>query len=149
LLRQLLTEAVEVSVEYDMYGRDGHLMQLLIDEVAAAPVLPLSLPLPRNERLAARCQHFLECPTLRDSIDSWSKDLALSRRSFTRLFREETGLSFALWQRHACIISALPRLADGEPVTTIALDLGYSSSNAFSTMFREILGFPPSKYARR
>ncbi|WP_275287644.1 helix-turn-helix domain-containing protein [Halomonas elongata] len=35
---------------------------------------------------------------------------------------------------------ALPRLAAGEPVTRIALDLGYESPGAFATMFRRQLG---------
>jgi AraC-like DNA-binding protein/mannose-6-phosphate isomerase-like protein (cupin superfamily) len=148
LMRQLLIAAADVPLEYDMDGRDGRLMRLLIDEIAAAPVLPLSLPLPRDERLAARCRRFLEYPTMQDTIESWSLDLALSRRSFTRLFRRETGLSFAAWQRRACILSALPRLSRGERVTSVALDLGYSSPNAFSTMFRDMLGSTPGSHAR-
>jgi hypothetical protein len=46
LLRQLLIEAVDLPAEYDPLGRAGKIMSLLIDEIHAAPVLPLSLPLP-------------------------------------------------------------------------------------------------------
>jgi AraC-like DNA-binding protein len=45
------------------------------------------------------------------------------------------------------LLVALPRLAAGESVTAIALDLGYDSPAAFSTMFRRLLGVPPSRYA--
>lgn len=43
---------------------------------------------------------------------------------------------------------ALSRLSSGEPITRIALDLGYESPAAFSTMFRRLTGRPPSHYVR-
>jgi len=73
----------------------------------------------------------------------------MDRRAFTRAFRKQTGLSFGAWRQQACIVVALPRLADGESVTTIALDMGYDSPAAFSTMFRRVLGVPPSRYAEK
>ncbi|MBR0649344.1 AraC family transcriptional regulator [Roseomonas terrae] len=148
LLRELLIAAVDVPAEYDPDGRDGRVMSLLMDEILAAPVLPLSLPLPRGDRLLRRCRRFLERPSMHDTIEAWSRTLALSRRSFTRRFREETGLSFAEWQRRACLLAALPRLLNGERVTAIALDLGYAGPTAFSTMFRRTLGVAPSAYGR-
>ena len=149
LLRQLLIAAVDVPAEYDADGRDGRVMALLVDEIATAPVLPLSLPLPPGGRLLGRCRRFLEAPTMRQTIDGWSRDLALSRRSFTRRFRQETGLSFAAWQRRACLLTALPRLLRGDAVTAIAFDLGYAGPTAFSTMFRRAMGVAPGAYARR
>jgi AraC-like DNA-binding protein len=41
---------------------------------------------------------------------------------------------------------ALPRLAAGEAVTSIAVDLGYDSPAAFATMFKRRLGISPSHY---
>jgi AraC-like DNA-binding protein len=37
-------------------------------------------------------------------------------------------------------------LAAGEPITRIALDLGYESPSAFTAMFKRVLGAPPSQY---
>ena len=148
LLRHLLIAAVDLPAEYEPDSRAGRIMSLLIDEIAVAPVLPLNLPLPRGDKLAGRCHRFLERPTMRDTIDGWSRDLALSRRSFTRAFRRETGLSFAEWQRRACLLSALPRLSLGERVTTVAFDLGYSGPASFTVMFRHTLGTAPSTYCR-
>jgi AraC-like DNA-binding protein len=148
LLRQLLIEAVDLPSEYDPLGRAGKIMSLLIDEIHAAPVLPLSLPLPTEKRLAQRCQRFLEHPTAQDTLELWSDELGLSRRTLTRLFRRETGLGFAGWQRRACLLSALPRLLGGERVTTIAYDLGYSSPAAFTVMFRQLVGVAPNAYRK-
>ena len=70
----------------------------------------------------------------------------MSRRSFTRLFRRETGLSFVAWRQQACLLCAMPRLAAGEAVTTIAIDLGYENPAAFTLMFRRAFGSPPLTY---
>ncbi len=148
LLRQLLIEAVDLPATYEPRSRAGRIMALLLDEIRLAPVLPLSLPFPADRRLAARCRRFVERPTAQDTIDLWSDALGLSRRSFTRTFRQQTGLTFSAWQRRACLLSAVPRLLAGEAVTTIAFDLDYSSPAAFTTMFRQLVGASPTAYRR-
>jgi AraC-like DNA-binding protein len=71
----------------------------------------------------------------------------MSRRAFTRFFRRETGLSFAEWQRQVAVLQAVHRINRAEPITTIALDLGCRSPAAFTSMFKRVLGMPPSRYA--
>ena len=146
LLCELLIEAVDLPSEYDINGRARMIMSLAIEEIRVAPELPLSLPLPADGKLTARCRRFLEHPSAQQTIDLWCRDLAVSRRTFTRRFLRETGLTFSAWQRRACLVSALPRLLRGEHVTTLAFDLGYSSSAAFTTMFKQIMGAAPQNY---
>lgn len=146
LMRSLLLAAVDVPLEYETEGRDGLIMALLLQELRRLPILPLSLPFPNGRELARRCRRFIKDPNPHESIDDWAQNLGLSRRSFTRLFKRETGMSFAAWQRQACLFSALPRLVAREPITRVALDLGYESPAAFTTMFRKALGVPPSEY---
>jgi AraC-like DNA-binding protein len=86
-------------------------MQLLVAEIAGAPSIPLSVPFPAHGALAARCHAFLERPSAAATIDEWADALAMNRRRFTRLFRRETGMSFAQWRQQACLSAALPRLA--------------------------------------
>lgn len=147
LLRQLLIEAVELPLAYDPQGRDGLLMSLLLLEVAQARALPLPIPLPDDPRLLERCQHFLQYPDVHQSPQDWARDLHVSERSFSRLFRNQTQMSFGQWRQRACVVLALSRLSAGEPVTRIALDLGYESPGAFSTMFRRLIGCAPSGYS--
>jgi AraC-like DNA-binding protein len=146
LLRQLLVAAAEIPTEYEEDGRDGLVMMLLVAEIGSAPTIPLAVPFPHDPALATLCHAYLERPHATASIDQWASALAMNRRTFTRLFRRETGMSFAEWRQQACIAVALPRLAAGEPITTIALDLGYDGPASFSTMFKRALGAPPSRY---
>ncbi|HEX4408599.1 MAG TPA: helix-turn-helix transcriptional regulator [Xanthobacteraceae bacterium] len=146
LMRSLLAAAIDVEPEYELGGRDGTLMMLLLHELKSLSPLGLSLHFPKHNRLAVRCREFLKEPNPRATIESWSESLNMSRRTFTRLFRKETGQSFAQWRQQACLFAALPRLAAGEPITQIAYDLGYESPTAFATMFKRLQGVPPTQY---
>ncbi|MEI2455259.1 helix-turn-helix transcriptional regulator [Lysobacter firmicutimachus] len=146
LLRQLLLETLDLPLPGEADARAQLIYSLIVHEIERAPVLPLDIPFPTEPRLAKRCRAYLARPSPHDGIDDWCRDLAMSRRTFTRRFRAETGISFAQWCRQAAIFAALPRLAAGEPITALALDLGYDSASAFSTMFKRIVGMPPSRY---
>ena len=71
---------------------------------------------------------------------------AMDPRTLQRRFQRETGLSFGQWRRQARLIAALERLARGASVLEVALDLGYASPSAFSTMFKRELGASPSAF---
>ena len=146
LLRQLLAEAVTVDALYAEQSRAGRLMALLLDEIAAARPLSLSAPLPQEPRLARLCMDMLQQPTLDSSLDAMAVQAGMSRRTFTRQFRIQTGLAFAQWRQQACLLAAITRLAEGQAVTRIALDLGYASPSAFTAAFRRVLGQTPSDY---
>lgn len=146
LLRQLLLQAQDIPALYDETQREGLLMRLLLHEIAAMPRLSLNAPLPNEPRLARACRHLLAQPSLDIGIDDMSQQVGMSRRTFTRLFRQQTGISFVEWRQQACLLAAVVRLGNGEPVTRVATDLGYSSPSAFTSVFRKVLGEVPSRY---
>ncbi|MGF0537159.1 AraC family transcriptional regulator [Agrobacterium sp. ES01] len=146
LARELILAALEAGPAGIASNRMDLVMPLLLDVLSALPERELGLPFPRDPRLATLCRDFVKKPTADLAIDEWARTLSMSRRSFTRFFRRETGLSLSLWRQQACLFSALPRLADGEAVTSIALDLGYDSIAAFTTMFKRMMGAPPRAY---
>lgn len=149
LMRALVLEAVDLPLEYDADGRGGLIMNLLLHELRSLPVQPMNLPMPVSGPLSDLCHEFALAPDPHATIDDWCRRLAMSRRSFTRAFRAGTGISFAQWRQRACLFAAMPRLGQGEPVTRVALDLGYDSVAAFTTMFRRLLGEAPSRYFRQ
>ncbi|MCL6705382.1 helix-turn-helix transcriptional regulator [Pseudomonas sp. R2.Fl] len=146
LAHELIVAAVQPRPEDDVPGRLELVTPLLLNVIATLREVPLGLPFPADPRLAALCRRFIAAPSPDLVIEKWAGELSMSRRSFTRAFRRETGLSLSTWRQQACVFSALPRLAAGEPVTSVALDLGYDSIGAFITMFRRVLGAPPRAY---
>jgi AraC-like DNA-binding protein len=148
-LASSLMEELVLSEEKPLTPRRKRLIiELLLDEIGQLPERPLGLPFPSDARLGRLCRHFLKSPDANAGIDEWASGLGMSRRSFTRLFRAETGVSFVTWRQQACIFASLPRLAEGEPVTNVALDAGYENIAAFTTMFRRMLGSSPSTYLK-
>jgi AraC-like DNA-binding protein/quercetin dioxygenase-like cupin family protein len=129
--------------------RRAKLVALLLDELARMPRLPLNVPLPQDPRIARACRRLLEAPTQATSIDDMAALANMSRRTFTRQFRETTGVSFVVWRRQVCILEALSRLSQGASVKDVTVDLGYSSTSAFCATFREMLGEPPIRYLAR
>lgn len=146
LLKQLLEEAIDLPAMYDVDGRAGKLMNLLVAELASMPRLSLHAPLPGDSRLARACRWLFDAPSIAVGLDMMAAEVGMSRRTFTRLFREQTGVSFAEWRQQVCLLTAIERLSEGQPVTRVALDLGYASPSAFSSAFRRVLGETPSQY---
>jgi AraC-like DNA-binding protein/quercetin dioxygenase-like cupin family protein len=146
LLRNLMSEAVQQPTLYDAGTRAARIMALLVDEIAAMQPLGLNAPLPTEPRLAALCRAMLAAPSVAFGIDEAASRVGLSRRSFTRLFREQLGVSFVAWREQACLLTAIARFSAGDSVTRVALDLGYSNPAAFSAMFKRVMGVAPQAY---
>lgn len=146
LLRELIIEATILPIEYDVDGRDGRIMALILDEITRTPAVPLHVPMPSHPQLERACRAILADPAQNDTLDDWAEMASMGRRTFTRLFRRETGMSFAAWRQHVRLMEALSRLATGHRVTSVAFDVGYSSSSAFSAMFKRTFGAPPTQY---
>ncbi len=146
LLRELIVEAARIPVEYDVDGRDGKVMDLILAELHRMHGAPLQVPMPADKRLVQVCLSILKDPAQNDALDGWADAASMGRRTFTRTFRRETNVSFALWRQQARLMEALSRLAAGQSVTDVAFVVGYSSASAFSAMFRRTFGVPPTRF---
>lgn len=146
LVRALVVEAVEIAERGESGARAAMLVDFLLHEIPRLPEQPLALPLPRTRSLLRLCQQFVAAPDVRTALDDWADRAGMSRRSLSRHFRLETGLGLDQWRQQALVFAALPRLIAGEAVTRVALDLGYDSPAAFSTMFRRLLGRTPQSF---
>lgn len=126
--------------------RLNRLVGVLLDELRAAPLEPIHLPIPADRRLQRLTEAMIAEPGLRFTIDEWGARVGASNRTLSRLFQRETGMSFVRWRQQLHIGVALQRLAAGQLVTVIAGDLGYESVSAFIAMFRRMLGTTPTRY---
>lgn len=145
-LRALILEASRLPIEYELNGREGRIMTLLLDEVTTMPVAPLGAPMPTDERLARICRAIFQDPAQDGNVEDWASNASMSRCTLARLFRRETGMSFGAWRQQVRMLDALSRLAVGQSVTNVALDVGYLSPSAFTAMFHRTFGTTPSRY---
>ncbi len=146
LLTELIVEASHLSVDYEIESRDGRVMALLLDEIGRASTASISAPMPHHPRLARICTTILKDPSAHDDLDAWASAAGMGRRTFTRIFRRETGVSFSVWRQNVRLMDALSLLSAGQSVTSVAYDVGYSSPSAFTAMFRRVFGVAPTAY---
>ncbi|MBD9456634.1 helix-turn-helix transcriptional regulator [Pseudomonas sp. PDM05] len=146
LLRELLLKVAGFPELYPPGGREDRLIAALLDELVAAPVEDLHLPMPRDPRLRRLVEMMLATPADKTSKADWATRIGMSERSMSRLLLHEIGMSFGRWRRQLHVILALQRLTKGESVQTVALELGYENASGFVTMFRKAMGKPPARY---
>lgn len=149
LLRELVLAAVATPADYPVDGPEARMMQVILDQLRAQPRAPLALAMPLDRRLRKVAEALYDDPADNRGLDEWARVAGASARTLARLFQAETGLGFRAWRQQLRLQRALEMLAEGIPVTTVALDLGYESPSAFIAMFRRILGASPGRYLGR
>jgi AraC-like DNA-binding protein len=145
LARELLL-AVVAATASSRRPRDDALHDLFAAELSDAPEIPLSLPLPKDDRLAPMLETAIASPGDILSVTEWVATAHASRKTVERLFRKETGMTPSHWLRQSRLLCAVSALAEGRPIGSIALDLGYSTASSFTYMFRQSLGTAPSDF---
>lgn len=143
LLRAVILRLVEGAPSED---QKALLVAVLLSEISQADQAPLNLPMPRDRRLVRVAEALQADPGDGRTLETWAQTAGAAPRTLIRLFLKETGMTFREWRRQLRLLAALERLATGDPVTTVALDLGYAGPSAFIQAFREVLGTTPAKY---
>jgi AraC-like DNA-binding protein len=145
LLRELILRVVDLVALDGRIDSHTRLLSVLLDEMSAAPLTPLLLPMPADPRAAAIARHVLEDPAAALGLAALARRYGAGRRTAERLFRRETGISFGLWQQKARMLTAVRLLAEGHSVTGAGMDAGYTSVSAFIAAFKRTFGCTPGK----
>ncbi|WP_243745056.1 helix-turn-helix transcriptional regulator [Streptomyces hainanensis] len=143
LLAQLITHLGRDDLADDARLRAEAVVPDLLHPL---PALPIDVPEPTDERVRAVADALLADPGDRRSLDAHARAVGVSRRTLTRLFVQDTGMSFDRWRCHARLRAALSLLADGEPVSRVAHAVGYATASAFLAAFRRTVGTTPRGY---
>ena len=146
LLNALMAGTMPDCAAGRAYGHNNALHDLLRHELVSAEDVPLSVSVPEDHRIRRHAERALDDPSAVESVDAWLAGIPASRKTIERLFAAETGMPPSRWLRHVRILHAISRLAAGEKVSSVAFDMGYASSSAFSYMFRRALGRSPSDF---
>jgi AraC-like DNA-binding protein len=146
LLRELLRRALQLQTLDRRVHAQAHLIDVLLDELLLVHGTPLDLPMPSDSRALQAARILRDTPERRHSLASIARTSGASTRTLERLFRKETGISFAAWRQRARCLRAVQLLAERESVTATAIAVGYDSTSAFVAAFRRVLGVTPGKY---
>ena len=146
LLRELILHLAALPAHGPRSAATERLHAVLLDQLVLTPTEPMHLPVSDEPRLRRLVEALTLDPADRTTAAAWASRLAMSERTFTRLVRHETGMSFGRWRERLRLILALQWLSSGAPVQQVAADLGYDSVSAFITMFRKAMGTPPARY---
>jgi AraC-like DNA-binding protein len=146
LLREILLRCAEFPTLYPVGGPESRLAAVLLDELAAAPVENLHLPMPSDGGLRRIADRMAADPADRATVQEWARRVGVSERTLRRQVLRETGMSFGRWRQQLHIILALQWLTRGASVQSVAMDLGYESASSFVFMFRKVLGSSPARY---
>jgi len=80
-------------------------------------------------------------------LDTVARDAGLSRPHFYKLFRENTGVTPALYANTMRVERALDRLTGSQAsITDIGFELGFSSQSHFTHFFAANVGIAPTVY---
>lgn len=144
LFRQLLLKAPQLNPPFTQH--DELIFALILMELTCAEPIDLHLPLPEHKAMLEICKKFLKSPDIHYGPEIFAAELCMSERHFSRMFKQETGLSFSKWRQQACVLISLERLIQHHSIQQIAYDLGFQNPAAFSTMFQRVLGLSPTRY---
>ncbi len=126
----------------------GHAFTLLTLLLTRAATESFVLPRPRSDRARRLADHLATRPDDARALEIVAAEVGgASLRTFERLFVEETGMTLAVWRRHTRLLTSLTLLAEGKSIAEVAHAVGYDSTAAFSTAFRQCFGLTPKAYA--
>ncbi|MEX2630557.1 MAG: helix-turn-helix transcriptional regulator [Tistlia sp.] len=146
LARELILRLMDLPETVAPARAWTRLIAALLEELEGLDAAVLHLPLPLDRRARRVAEALLADPGDGRRLEDWAARVGAAPRTLLRHFKRDTGLGFAAWRQQARFLAALPRLAAGEPVTAVALDLGYDSPSAFVAAFRKAFGTSPGRY---
>jgi AraC-like DNA-binding protein len=121
---------------------------VVLDLLRPLPTTPIEVPELTDPRAEAAATALLADPADARSLDAFARTAGASRRTLSRLFVQDTGMSFERWRTQVRLRAALPLLAEGQPVSRVAHAVGYATPSAFLAAFRRIVGTTPHRYLR-
>lgn len=145
LLRELLDALGSERLPSDAHA---HAEALVLGLLTPVSVATITVPGGADERLHAVVERLLADPSDDRSLAAWGRAVGAGERTLSRLFVEETGLTFGQWRTQARLRAALVLLAEGVPVSRVACDVGFKTASAFVASFRRSTGSTPRAYFR-
>ncbi|KRD47882.1 MULTISPECIES: AraC family transcriptional regulator [unclassified Acidovorax] len=143
-----------ISVNANALDRLEQEVEALIITAIDATLAPVIEP-PRSRspmldhRLRAAIAYMREHVANPIAVEDVADKVGLSRAHYFSLFRDQLHTTPQVFWSAVRVEEAVKRLVlQDEPLTSVAMELGFSSPGNFSRFFREHMGVTPSKFRR-
>jgi AraC-like DNA-binding protein len=146
LLREIIAELTSSADPAYTARQRADLERVALDQIRRVGQLPLLLPALADDRLRVIAEFFRKDPADKRTLAEFGTTVGASERTLTRLFRQETGMSFPQWRTQFRLLHALVLLATGTSVTSTALACGWSNPSAFIEAFHHAFGRTPGRF---
>ncbi|MCX4908797.1 helix-turn-helix transcriptional regulator [Streptomyces sp. NBC_00878] len=143
LLRALIDHLVREDLAPEARSRAE---AVLLDVLRPVPVTSVSVTEPHDPRAVRVARALAADPADGRPLASWGVEVGASARTLARLFVAETGLAFGQWRERLRMRSAMPYLAEGLPIESVARRVGYASASSFVAAFHRVVGLTPRQY---
>ncbi|MEI3775645.1 AraC family transcriptional regulator [Pectobacterium brasiliense] len=149
LMMELVHEARKITDQHYCEEESDLIRQLLLWQLKKNKLkTDMFIPEGRDKRLRSITRHLRNDPGCILTLEQLSAQAYASQRTISRLFVEETGMSFIRWRERLRTMVAIEKMLAGETILGIALDLGYQSASSFTTAFTRLAGMPPRQYMK-
>ncbi len=102
-----------------------------------------------DQQMSAAIHAMHDDPAHRWTLQALAARAGMSRSTFALKFKQTVGESAMEYLTRWRMLLAGDRLmSTGDPISAIALSLGYESESAFSTAFKRVMGCSPRQYSR-
>jgi AraC-like DNA-binding protein len=102
-----------------------------------------------DKQMSAAIDSIHDDPAHHWTLQELAQRAGMSRSTFALKFKETVGKSPMEYLTRWRMLLAGDRLANSsDPISVIALSLGYESESAFSTAFKRVMGCSPRQYSR-
>jgi AraC-like DNA-binding protein len=102
-----------------------------------------------DKQMSAAINSMHDDPAHRWTLQELGKQAGMSRSTFALKFKQTVGASPMEYLTRWRMLLAGDKLVNSDdPISAIALSLGYESESAFSTAFKRVMGCSPRQYSR-
>ncbi|MBW0102730.1 AraC family transcriptional regulator [Pseudonocardia sp. KRD291] len=146
LLRELIRHIGDARLSETEREHAGRVVR---DLVRSSPTGEAPVVLPADPRALQVARGILARPADDRGLAEWGREVGASVRTLSRLFRQETGLSFVQWRARARLTASVSHLRAGLPVGAVAHLVGYSDVSSYVAAFRRAFHCTPRRYRAR